>query len=125
MSIEGDNPPCTQKICGGTGHEGQRGSDAPRHIHATGPDACGWRGDGMDVNGEEEAAACMRMARRRQRHACEEIACLRVDERCERHVVEQIGKDLPHVGVAVLSQALVVKPVPVRTAQHVKAAART
>ena len=68
----------------------------------------------MDVNGEEEAAACMRMARRRQRHACEEIACLRVDERCERHVVEQIGKDLPHVGVAVLAQALVVEAVDLR-----------
>ena len=40
----------------------------------------------MHADGEEEAAACMK------------IACLRVDERCERHVVEQIGKDLPHVG---------------------------
>eukprot|EP00166_Cyanidium_caldarium_P005904 ctg_754.g447 len=34
-----------------------------------------------------------------------------VDQRCQRHIVEHVGKILPHVGVAVLSQALIVKAV--------------
>ena len=31
---------------------------------------------------------------------------------CERQVVEQIGEELPNIGVAVLSEALVVEAVP-------------
>ena len=31
---------------------------------------------------------------------------------CERQVVEQIGEELPDIGVAVLSEALIVEAVP-------------
>lgn len=33
---------------------------------------------------------------------------------CQRQVVEQIGEELPDIGVAVLSEALVVEAVPAR-----------
>lgn len=46
-----------------------------------------------------------------RRQATVQAKDLVVDQSCERKVVEEVGKVLPHVGVSVLAQALVIEPV--------------
>ena len=48
------------------------------------------------------------------RQAAVQAEDLVVDQGGEREVVEQVGEELPHVGVAVLPQALVVEAVDLR-----------
>jgi hypothetical protein len=43
------------------------------------------------------------------------ITNLVLDERSQRKVIERIGKVLPHVDIAILSQALIVESVPTIT----------
>ena len=47
-----------------------------------------------------------------------------LNQRCERHVVKEVGENLPHVGVAVLAQALVVKAVDLRDLPRLVVAAQ-
>lgn len=92
VSMEGERPPCRQKICRGRG-EGE---------------VEGWRGGGrVSAWGRQTSSVNPTPRPRPQPY-------LGVHQRREREVVEQVGEVLPHVGVAVLPEALVVEAVHLR-----------
>lgn len=50
----------------------------------------------------------------RHRRPSSKSTHLVVDQRGQREEVEQVGKETPHVGIPVFSQALVIKPIYLR-----------